>query len=453
MAFAPPCLLVLLLWVGPSLAFCAERPEPDLRVGRAAYLQHCARCHGIAGQGDGRDAPRFYPRPRDLTAGVYKFRSTASGSSPTDDDLFQTLTRGLPGSNMPDWQHLDEATRWQLVEYLKSLSPRFQELPPQPVTMVPDPGPKGVDLAKGNALYEQLGCAACHGSSGRANGPSASTLTDDWGLSIRPANLTQGWNYRGWSDARSILQRLLTGIDGTPMPSYAEAVSPEDAWPLAYYVASLQEPVQWNMVVRATRLPGELPATPDDPRWEEAERTDVRLRNAVTPEGEWAAPSSVSAVSLRVVAHEAMVAFRVSWDDPTHDGMEGSADAFALVLQPETSRGDVVTLQAWPYRGGPALDVGYWSADVGQAYETMAADFDSVRARRLRQSLLTSAARYEDGRWHLVIQRPRVRTSLEGAARIASDRSSPVAFAVWDGGNPDARAVSPWIDLDTTEEE
>ena len=86
-----------------SLA-ASEPPAPDLEVGKAAYSQHCARCHGDIGKGDGVDGKRFYPRPRDLTMGVYKFRSTASGNPPSDDDLFRTITRGLPGTNMPDWQ-------------------------------------------------------------------------------------------------------------------------------------------------------------------------------------------------------------------------------------------------------------------------------------------------------------------------------------------------------------
>ena len=123
-----------LLWgLGVPAAAAADRPAPDLEAGRAAYQVSCARCHGAAGQADGPDAKRFYPRPRYLTKGVYKFRSTASGTPPTDDDLFETIARGLPGSNMPDWPHLDEATRWHVVEYLKSLAPIFQDTAAQPV--------------------------------------------------------------------------------------------------------------------------------------------------------------------------------------------------------------------------------------------------------------------------------------------------------------------------------
>src|SRR3989338_4527469 len=167
----PALWLAAALWV-PVPDAAAERTAKDLAAGQAAYGQSCARCHGVTGKGDGVDAKRFYPRPRDLAMGVYKFRSTASGTQPTDEDLFQTLTRGLSGSNMPDWQHLGEATRWQLVEYLKSLSDVFVNTAPEPVAVVEDPGSAHADPAKGNALYTQLGCASCHGAHGRANGPS-----------------------------------------------------------------------------------------------------------------------------------------------------------------------------------------------------------------------------------------------------------------------------------------
>ena len=270
------CSAILAAAAWRPIAVAAKPPAPDAKAGHAAYDRSCARCHGVQGKGDGLDSKRFYPRPRDLSLGVYKFRSTASGTPPTDEDLYHTLTHGLPGSNMPDWQQLDEATRWQLVYYLKSLSPVFQDTPPAPVTMPTDPGPKHADLQQGKDLYRKLGCAACHGAAGRANGTSAATLVDDWGMPIRPADFTQGWTFRGGDQPRDIAMRLLTGIDGAGMPSYAEAVSGQDIWHLAYYVASLQERPSWRMVAHPLRVAGALPMTLDDPRWAQAEPTDVQ---------------------------------------------------------------------------------------------------------------------------------------------------------------------------------
>jgi cytochrome c oxidase cbb3-type subunit 2 len=440
--------VVFLSLVLPGVSWAAERPAPDLEAGRAAYVQQCARCHGDAGKGDGLDAKRFYPRPRDLTLGVYKFRSTMSGTPPTDADLFHTITEGLPGTNMPDWKHLDEETRWQLVYYLKSLSPAFEQTPPSPVEVPPDPGRKRADPAKGRAVYEQLGCAACHGTMGRANGTSAAGLVDDWSMPIRPADLTQGWSYRGGADPRSIVLRFLTGIDGAGMPSYAEAVPAEDIWQLAYYVASLQELVNWNMIAHPMRVTGALPEGPDDPRWAAAERTDVRLRNVVSAEGEWQHPPTIRAVTFEAIANAEAIALRVSWNDPTEE-TAAPADRLALVLKPEGSRGDVATLQAWPYAGAPALDVCLWSSDTGKAWEWVGTGFEPAASA----SGLPAAADYRDGRRRLVLQRPLHPATPEGASAIDPGGFAAFAFAVWDGGNPPARMVSPWVEVSLVNEQ
>ena len=314
-----------------------------------------------------------------------------------------------------------------------------------PVTLAKDPGPRRAKAATGKALYEKLGCASCHGPSGRANGPSAATLIDDWGLPIRPANLTQGWAYRAGQDARAVTLRMLTGIDGAGMPSYAEALSPEEAWQLAYYVTSLQEPASWNVIMHALPVHGTLPLEMEDARWAQAERTDVRLRHAVTTTGEWTAAPTVKSVTIQTLATDDAVAFRLTWDDPTQS-LEGSPDAFALLLKPPSSAGDVVTLQAWPYVGAPALDLCSWRADTDQAVEVLATTFNRVLTPSRHQVSLPSRARYADGRWQLILQRS-LQPAPSGAAIIGAEPLTSVAFAVWDGHNLEARAVSPWVDL------
>lgn len=435
--------LILALGFGAAVASAAEKPALDAAAGRAAYEQSCARCHGALGAGDGVDAKRFYPRPRDLTMGVYKFRTTTSGTPPTDEDLFRIIAQGLPGTNMPDWQYLDEATRWQIVYYLKSLSPIFEQTQPEPVQLSADPG-RHADMNKGRKVYEQLGCASCHGAQGRANGTSAAGLVDDWGQPIRPADLTLSWNYRGGATPRDIVTRVMAGIDGAGMPSYAGAVTTEDVWQLAYYVASLQQPyhVFRNLPVRV--LDGTLPSTLEDPRWKDAESADLRMRNAVTADGEWVAPATVNQVSVQAVYNHDAIALKLTWHDPVENT---DGDALAVAFKPSGVQGDVITLQAWPQRGQPPLDLCIWRAGAA-AYETVAPTPQAALAGQIAQAPLTAVAAYADGEWQLVLQRPLAPSGPAGAAPLVPGTLTSIALMVWENGNPEGRAVSAWLDID-----
>ncbi len=400
----------------------AARPAPDPEAGRQAYTDNCARCHGATGAGDGRDARRMHPRPRKLSEGVFKFRTTASGTPPTDEDLYQTISEGLPGSRMPEFQRLPEETRWHLVYYVKGLSPIFQEQKPEPLDLGKDPGPARANLQHGKELYAQLGCNACHGNTGRADGPSAATLVDQWAEPIRAADLTQGWSYRSGSAPRDIMARLMTGIDGTPMPSYAEAVKPEEVWDLAYYVQSLQAPPRWGRTAEATRVEGAMPVNPDDPSWQKAPRTDLKLSNLFYRDGE-IVPASARACSVQALYNENELAFRLSWHDAT-ESREAPADAAAVVFLPEHgAKWRTGSLRSWPAEQGASnLESMQWSAAEPSAGGA-------------------PAASYAEGEWAVVLRRS-----------FQSPRPARSAFgvAVWDGGNAEQgrhRANSSWVDL------
>ena len=101
----------------------------ELARGKALYVRQCAACHGVEGRGDGQAAYLLFPKPRDLRAAHFRLVSTWE-RLPTDDDLFRTISRGIPGSAMPSWGHLPEADRWALVRYVKSLAERPLAVPP-----------------------------------------------------------------------------------------------------------------------------------------------------------------------------------------------------------------------------------------------------------------------------------------------------------------------------------
>src|SRR5271169_181924 len=70
---------------------------------KSDFRRYCAGCHGDFGDGNGENAVWLDPKPRDFTLAAFKCRSTLTGTLPTDEDLFNTIARGLTNSNMPVW--------------------------------------------------------------------------------------------------------------------------------------------------------------------------------------------------------------------------------------------------------------------------------------------------------------------------------------------------------------
>lgn len=215
------------------------RPDPQpLEVGRRAFEQNCAICHGSLGDGQGMAGMMVRTKPRDFRPGIFKFRSTPTGSLPTDEDLLQTITQGLRGTGMVSQSDLPEGERRAVIEYLKTFSERFRTERPQPPVAIPEPPPRTPELiARGREVYRKAECFTCHGNEGRGDGSSAADLKDNWGYPIRPADLTRPFK-RG-STPEAIYRTVVTGLDGTPMPSYEGALTDEELWALSFYVASL----------------------------------------------------------------------------------------------------------------------------------------------------------------------------------------------------------------------
>jgi mono/diheme cytochrome c family protein len=231
----------MMSWMsGTELKAIPDAPEPkldaDMRsLGAQLYTQHCAICHGPNGDGRGLRATGLLPPPRDFTKGVFAFRSTPSGTLPTDEDLWKVISNGLHGTAMVPWISLSENERWALVAYVETFSPRFAtEVRVTPVTL-PKPLQATPDLlAQGKQLYLQ-DCATCHGVEGRGNG---SAVIDGSSRQMRPRDITGGVFERG-SSMEDIYLTLRTGLNGTPMLSFENALTPPQTWAVAAYVRSL----------------------------------------------------------------------------------------------------------------------------------------------------------------------------------------------------------------------
>ncbi len=225
-----------------------KRPAEDAKSvadGRKIYEDSCIFCHGVDGTGDGPVATYLSkdlaPQPRDFTAGIYKFRSTASGEMPMDEDLYRTISRGVPGF-MPGFEGLSPTDRWKLVYYIKSLSEEFQDAEPEAVAVVGGPIPStGVSIHKGYEVFQQFKCWECHGGGGLGDGKKAPDLKDDWDYPLPPRNLTQLRSYKNGSEPIDIYRTIMAGLDGGAMPSYSDFFEGEEenAWHLVNYIRSL----------------------------------------------------------------------------------------------------------------------------------------------------------------------------------------------------------------------
>ena len=215
--------------------------------GKQLYDANCIQCHGAEGKGDGYGAPFLVPPPRDFTAGQFKFRTTAGGLLPTDDDLFRTISRGANGTGMPPWKYLlNDEERWALVEYVKSFEPRFataRALKPMPL---PDAPGKSRSADRGREVYAKMQCSKCHGEDGRGVGPSSNAMVDAKGRHVNARDFTQPGSYRtGWTE-REIIRTLETGMNGVPMPSYTGVMSKQEEYDLVAYLMSIAGPGSGN---------------------------------------------------------------------------------------------------------------------------------------------------------------------------------------------------------------
>jgi cytochrome c oxidase cbb3-type subunit 2 len=242
----PIALLSLPLLAQETATAPAAPPVPVDKAraqrGEAVYERFCLSCHGSFGDGRGYSAPALDPAPRDFTKAMFKWRSTPSGALPRDEDLLRTLRQGVYHSAMPAWEVLGDRNLRDVAEYLKTFSPRWQsEGPPAALAIPAAPADDAASRTKGAELYKQLGCAACHGEKGRGDGPSAPTLIDDWGRKIVPFDFTAG-SLKCGDKPEDIYRVFMTGLNGTPMPSFAGTVSPEDTWHLVHYLRTLRSP-------------------------------------------------------------------------------------------------------------------------------------------------------------------------------------------------------------------
>ena len=299
--------------------------SPPLRArGKAVYDRQCAACHGTGGRGDGEAAYLLYPKPRDFTTGNYRLVSTWE-RVPTDEDLYLTISRGMPGSAMPSWGHLPEEERWALVHYIKSFAakpwtiasaadPKGEGQAGTGLIRVP-PAPPFTAAARKLALERYAdACASCHGPAGKGDGAEAQK--DDLGYPTRPRDLTLGV-FKGAADPVHLYRRIVAGLPGTPMPMSDWAYG-DEAWHLVSLVRSWSSDAQRERAeMRKFRIPARrvdrLPEHPDSGVWRLAQPVNLHLMPL------WWRTDRPEEVTVRALHDGKRVALLLMWSDATHD--------------------------------------------------------------------------------------------------------------------------------------
>ncbi len=486
--------------------------EETLSQGKKAYQKYCAACHGEKGDGKGIFAKFVYPKPRDFTAGVFKLRSTPSGSVPTDNDLEKTIKQGMTGTAMPSFAYLDEKLIKSIVQYIKEFAVKcvgekcikfFEARKSAPMEIPPKIEKTEQLLALGKSFYKEVQCGKCHGDSGRGDGPSAEDLKDRWGYPIKVRNFTKG-EYLGSNTETDLLKRFLTGMDGSPMPSFIDSIKEmagentekqkQLLWGLVYYVKSLEEkdvkianPPKDNIIYANNVASTDFNFAINAKEWETAATYEIPLNRL------WQIDSNYKIAYLKILYTINKIGFLIEWEDKTPDYHNLKVGQFQdmIALQfaqeeepPFLGMGDKEhPVNIWLYKADrqekivrasaiyPNIandlpetvpnenGIFYTSKASGNlrmpdAISTQIEDLNAIGAQTItsqppEEQNVNGFGRWQNGRWQVVFIRE-LKTSYKWDVQFERNKKIPVAFAIWDGSKGDRngqKLVSTWFYL------
>jgi DMSO reductase family type II enzyme heme b subunit len=509
--FAAPLVLMSVVLPGLPARPAAPAAPPsatESSPGKLVYGRHCAACHGVNGDGSGPASVWLFPRPRNFSAGLFKIKSSPGTALPTDADLFDTVTRGMPGSSMPSFTYLTEQERRDAVQYIKYLTAytdssgkrvnRFERAKEEgqlaePIRVPPEPPVTVQSLAEGGRLFSKLNCVLCHGETGAGDGPNAPTLKDTQGLYLPPRDFNTG-AFRGGNSGRDLYTRIAIGLAGTPMVGFDDKVMTDsERWSLVHFIQSLRrKDVEINDLlastdgsVRAIRARGALPVDPADPVWESMDPARVTL-NPLWPEKDL-----IYAVAVRAVHDSKRLAILCTWKDPAPDGapvrVQDFQDAVALQFSmngntPFLGMGDTNNpVNIWQWKAGWQQEADGHSQDMSDQYPAMHVDtyfatsyctavaagnevsvphkspvedanargFGTLKSQPRSGQNVRGKGVWRDGSWSVVFVRE-LKSKETDDVKFVIGKPTPVAFAVWDGQNRDRngrKVVSNWHKL------
>lgn len=467
-------------------------------LGETVYKHMCVFCHGQDGNGGGKAMAYLYPWPRDFRKGVFKRRSTPSGSLPLDEDIYRTIVRGVPGTSMPAWGGALTADETRsAVQYIKKFSRRFDEEKPEDPVIIPSvPSTTADEIKKGKDLYDELRCSRCHGTDLKGGGPLADELYDIWDHRVFIYDLTNPNTFKFGFEKKDLFLTLTTGLDGSPMPAY-DRLTVRERWALVAFIVSnirkeaFQE-AKYETDLSLMKIEEEINLDPNDPVWEKAPVVDVHMIPLS------ARSNPVNRVRVQSLANDVGVAFRLEWDDAIADRSSSRHQDFKDAVAMEFSLGDVLLHQHGhnePFFGmgnrGKAVNIWQWRADWQTEietkekleYATKGMDLDTMifggevnpvealnpfrdapveelnaegfgtltPQPQTKQNVLGKGV-WKDGKWRVVFYRT-LDSLNKWDIKFQDKQPVLISFAVWDGAHQDRngrKVVSMWQRLHFT---
>ncbi len=205
---------------------------PTYASGKIVFLQNCAHCHGLSGQGDGWDGQYLDVPPANFT--------DPNMAGMTDGDYYARVSFGLQNSAMPTWgEFLPQSERWDVIKYIvtsfqtgtKDQGSLYSDKIANNVLTLSSDNWKAeghvISTDNGQTFYTQY-CAGCHGDMGQGNGPGTESLPSGAPAAF-PADLPEAY----------IFWRIWEGIPDTIMPPFNWLISETDIWDITSYVQSM----------------------------------------------------------------------------------------------------------------------------------------------------------------------------------------------------------------------
>jgi mono/diheme cytochrome c family protein len=205
--------------------------------GKLVFLQNCAHCHGLAGDGTGWDGAYLNPTP----ANFHDMAGKEMGPQAQGEHLAK-VTFGIQDTAMPTWgEWLPQDQRWDAVKFLMDT---WMMGKAQMTSSVYGDGAVAADYAtlsqdnwigEGHVISPTHGaelfgtyCATCHGDQGQGNGPGTQNNASG-GPAASPADMSQPY----------IFWRISEGVPGSQMPPFQWLLPESDIWDITVHVQDL----------------------------------------------------------------------------------------------------------------------------------------------------------------------------------------------------------------------